>query len=224
MPEAISDSNPFDALGLTRAPAAAEEEELGMNQFLELMVTQLTNQDPTKPLDSQQFLGQIAQFTTVSGIEEMNRNISTLGDSLSSNQALEASSLVGRNVFIDSNEGFLSVGGTVNGSANLNAFAADVVVRVSDAAGQLVKELHLGAQPAGAVQFSWDGIKDDGNFAGQGRYKIDVVAESGGQSIGVDPLIAARVESVLLGQNGQGATLNLAGQGSIGFDQVRQIN
>jgi flagellar basal-body rod modification protein FlgD len=220
---AVNEVNNFEALGLTRKPEVKEKDDLGMDDFLELMVTQLTNQDPTKPLDSQDFLGQIAQFTTVSGIEEMNSNMTSLASSLTSSQGLEASTLVGRDIYFQSDTVSLEAGNVVSGSVELGSSAANVVVRISGLGGQLIKELNLGQQSAGTARFNWDGLNDAGEFAGEGTYKIEVLSESGEQSIALDPLISARVDSVLLGQAGQAPTLNLAGLGSIGFDQVRQI-
>ncbi|MES9855294.1 MAG: flagellar hook assembly protein FlgD [Sedimenticola sp.] len=197
--------------------------EMGLDTFLELMVTQLNNQDPFEPMDNSQMLTQMSQFASVSGLDKLNASFAGLSSTMTSDQALQAGSLIGRDVLVPMDSGYLASGGTINGQVEL-AQSADVVVRISDVAGQLVRELNLGDRAGGSVQFSWDGITDSGDYANPGYYTVQIDA-GGGESVeALQPQLFAPVESVTIGGAGQGLTLNLGGLGPVAFDQVKQIN
>ncbi len=216
----------FADLGLASAKPSDRKNdasELGLETFLKLMVTQLNNQDPFKPMENGEFLGQIAQFGTVTGLDKLNASFNGLAAGLTSNQALQASGLVGREVLAPIEQGYLSAGGRIAGRAQLDATAADLRVQVLDRAGQLVRELPLGTQAAGAVEFAWDGLKNDGSFAEPGIYTLRAVAERGTGSETLQTQLYATVDSVNL-NGAQGLSLNLAGLGSLPLDQVNQIH
>lgn len=216
------DTATLDALGLSRQVTGKPRDKLGQDDFLKLMITQLQNQDPFKPLENGEFLGQIAQFGTVSGIEDLQKSFKSLASSLVSNQALQASELVGRQVLAQSSTGEWVPGGTLDGAVELSASVADMTVSIVDASGQVVRRIALGTQPAGLARFSWDGLRDDGSFAPAGRYRVKAEVNYGGTQYAVDTLIAAPVESVTLGASG-GLSLNLSGIGTVGFADVRRI-
>ena len=216
----------FANLGLsapqTQAIATNKAEELGLNTFLKLMVTQLNNQDPFKPMENGEFLGQIAQFGSVTGLEKLNQNFESLAASITSGQALQAGSLVGREVLAPVETGYLAPGGSVRGQVSLDQSSPAVTVRVTDQVGQLVREMPMGSAAAGNLDFSWDGMDDAGNFAEPGHYNIRVEAMQNDRPVDLQTKIFSRVESVnLSGRNG--LTLNLEGLGSIDFNNVQQI-
>ena len=202
--------------------AKSSRKELGQEQFLELMTTQLQNQDPFKPMESGDFLSQIAQFSTVEGIGDLNDAFSGLSQSLVSNQALQATNLVGRQVLAPTGVAALSQGGSIRGNVELPAASGEVVVNVYDQAGQVVRRLELGSQAAGPVTFQWDGLKNDGQFASPGNYFISAEASIDGQFEAVETLLASEVRSVTLSNSG-GLLLDLDGIGSLDFSEVRQI-
>jgi len=211
----------FDNLGLTRVQEEARR-ELGQEDFLRLMITQLENQDPFKPMESGDFLGQIAQFGTVEGLASLNGSFESLAASLVSNQALQAASLVGRTVLVDSPEGFLPAGGTIGGAAELERPATDVRIQIHDTAGALVHEINLGPQNAGLVSFQWGGQTASGAPAPAGRYRMTAqVVEQGRQSDGVSVFVNAQVDSVSF--DARGLNVNLLGLGQIPFGAVKQI-
>lgn len=212
----------FDNLGLALKQETSKAKKIGQEQFLELMVAQLKNQDPTKPLQSGEFLGQLAQFGTVNGIQEMQSSISDLSTSLRSNQALMASGLVGRTVLAPGNVGALTAGAGLVGALDLPSSAGDVVMSISDATGQLVQRLSLGPQAAGQLSFSWDGKMANGTMAAPGLYKIEAQAISGNDKFAVDTSVLSRVDSVTLGDP-KGMTLNLSGLGPVLLGDVKQI-
>jgi flagellar basal-body rod modification protein FlgD len=202
--------------------AESSRKELGQEQFLELMTAQLQNQDPFKPMESGDFLGQIAQFSTVEGIGDLNDAFSGLSQSLVSNQALQAANLVGREVLAPTGVAALSQGGNIRGNVELPAASSEVVVNVYDQSGQLIRRLDLGSQTAGPVDFQWDGLKNDGQFAPPGSYFISAEASIDGQFEAVETLLASEVRSVTLSNSG-GLLLDLDGIGSLDFSEVRQI-
>jgi len=202
--------------------AGSSRKELGQEQFLELMTAQLQNQDPFKPMESGDFLSQIAQFSTVEGIGDLNDAFSGLSQSLVSNQALQATNLVGREVLAPTGVAALSQGGNIRGNVELPAASGEVVVNVYDQAGQVVRRLELGSQAAGPVAFQWDGLKNDGQFASPGSYFISAEASIDGQFESVETLLASEVRSVTLSNSG-GLLLDLDGIGSLDFSEVRQI-
>jgi len=197
--------------------------ELGQEQFLELMTAQIRNQDPFEPLDNGEFLSQIAQFSTVTGIQDLQESFSSFAGSISSNQALQASALVGRSVLVNSEVGALQNNGTVEGAINVPSPSSELNVEFYNAAGELVKNLPLGPQQAGTALFNWDGLADSGLPAPAGVYRIVANASIDGENVTLGTLIKDNVESVILGRPGEGTTLNLSSLGATDFNRVQEI-
>ncbi len=203
--------------------ANENKNELGQQQFLELMVAQVRNQDPFEPMENGDFLSQIAQFSTVSGIQDLQDSFSTVAGSLSSNQALQASALVGRSVTINSEVGVLQTGSTVDGAIGLPTDSSEVKVQFYNTAGELVRELPLGAQKQGIIEFSWDGLSDAGVAAPAGAYRIVASANIDGEDVALATLVKDNVESVILGRPGESTILNLSALGATDFNRVEEI-
>jgi flagellar basal-body rod modification protein FlgD len=202
---------------------ASGSTELGQNEFLKLMITQLNTQDPFNPQDNGEFVAQMAQFSSVSGLADLQKSFDKLATSLQSNQALQASSLVGRSVLTPSSIATLPQGGALTGAIDLPASSSSLALVIQDDSGQVLRRLELGAQKAGDVYFGWDGMTDAGVRADPGQYYITAEAQAGGETFAVPTLVDASVESVTLGKGGQGLTLNLSDGSSVGFDSVREI-
>lgn len=216
------DHSILDSLGVTAPIEAKPRDKLGQDDFLKLMITQLRNQDPMKPMQNGEFLGQIAQFGTVSGIQDLQKSFADFSGSIVSNQALQAAGLVGRTVRVESMAGHLPAGGALEGALQVPSSSSDVTVSIYDASGQLVRRLSLGPQPAGEAVFRWDGLRDDGTFAAPGVYALRAEAAYGDAQEALATTVNARVDSVTLGAGG-GMSLALAGLGSADFSSVRQI-
>lgn len=212
----------FEFRSVQELSADKSRKELGQEEFLELMTAQLQNQDPMKPMESGEFLTQIAQFSTVEGVGDLNEAFATLSQSLVSNQALQAANLVGRSVLAPTGLAALGEGGTISGAVDLPAASNDVAVNVYDQSGQLVRRLELGSQAAGSASFQWDGLRDDGQFAPPGTYFVSGEASVDGRTEAVDTLLESRVRSVTLSNSG-GLLLDLEGVGSLDFSEVAQI-
>ncbi|MCG8425949.1 MAG: flagellar hook assembly protein FlgD [Chromatiales bacterium] len=215
----------YQALGYTQRndpQASTGQGELAMSDFLNLMVTELTHQDPMKPMDNAQLASQISQFATVSGLEQLNTSFSDLSAQLVSNQALEASNLVGRDVLIPAKTGYLGdAGSSISGIIGVNSSASDVKVRITDESGALVKEISLGNQSKGEVNFTWDGMNEAGEVMPAGQYEITAEATVEDETIAPYVLLEANVSSVSL--DAQGLNLNLEGLGMYPFNQVAEI-
>jgi flagellar basal-body rod modification protein FlgD len=221
----IDTSNPFTQLGLssTSGSKTKANDELGQAEFLQLMTAQLANQDPLEPMENGDFLGQIAQFGTVSGINELNAGFNSLNSSFQSNQALQASTLVGRKVLIPSEVAYLGATGGLSGSVELAQVAQEVTVRITNAQGQLVHQQFLGPQPIGLSNFSWDGLNSSGALSSAGKYSISAEVNRGTSVSAGSVLSVVDVESVTIGKAGQDLTLSLSGLGDISMADVRKI-
>jgi flagellar basal-body rod modification protein FlgD len=208
-----------------KGPTASQTAQLDQNEFLTLMLAQLKAQDPTKPVDSTAFLGQLAQISQVQGLAQLNDSFKTLSGSISSNQALQASSLLGRNALVASGNINLGSTGAITGAVDLPQSTGGVVVNITDAAGTVVQQLNLGAQSQGLAKFAWDGRMADGSRAPAGIYKVNALyAGVGNQATAATTLINSAVLSVTMGAGQSGLTLNLSGVGDVAFGNVRQIS
>ncbi len=214
----------FQNLGLSRDLKPDDGDKMGIKDFMNLMVTELTHQDPFKPMENTELATQISQFATVSGIDELNNSFDGLATSLLSDQTLQAANLVGRDVLIPSDVGYYTTGSTLNGVIDMDTSASDVVVRIHNSSGVLIREMGLGTLTSGQTQFSWDGTMDSGEYAPTGNYYVTAEGVVDGENIAPYTLLEARVSSVSVGAAGQGLALNLEGLGSISFNDVAEIH
>ena len=217
-------SSTIDQLGLG-APAAGtkKKEPLGQDAFLTLMVTQLKNQNPLEPMKNQEFLSQLSQFTTASGVQDLKKSFDSLGSSLQSNQALQASSLVGRNVLISSDQGYLPPAGKMQGVVDLPDAVGNLHVNIYNSVGEIVRSVNLGQQNAGQVLYAWDGTNNAGEAVASGVYRVSAEAKYNDKTYSFDTMAIAPVDSVTIGRNGQGMMLNVGALGSVNLSDVRQI-
>ena len=203
--------------------SAPKSNELGKDEFLNLLVAQLNNQDPLAPQDNGAFIAQLAQFSQVEGIGKLNTSMDSMVSGYQSSQALQASSLVGRKVIIPTDKAVVDTSETFKASLVLPAASSNVYVNVYDSAGSTVNRVNLGQQAAGNVSFMWDGKDASGNTLPPGTYKFEAQASYGTETKGLYTMLPANVDSVTLGQNGGELMLNLAGLGSIGLSKVQVI-
>ncbi len=210
----------------TTSPAttgARSPNELGQEDFMELMVAQLENQDPTKPMDNFEFLSQIAQFGTVDGIQGLQKGFSDMSSILYASQTLEASGLLGHKVVTGSNLGVLAADETLDATIKLPSSSSGVTVFVQDMSGRLVHSRSLGAAEAGDIDLQWDGSDDEGNLAPPGQYRVSAEAVVGGQAQALSVHTHSLVESVSIDPGGAGVMLNLAGGDQVDLTAVKSI-
>lgn len=210
--------------------------ELGQTAFLELMIAQLNNQDPLSPKENGEFIAQLAQFSQVEGMERLNTNFDDFASSFTSNQALQASSLVGRSVTVPSETGVTDMNGVLSGVIDVPNSTSRVNMQIYDESGQLVDEIALGSRSAGEMVFRWNGAQLEingelfngytpasGDTLPPGKYTIRANAADGNDKIALATSVSANVNSVTLGTGGA-ITLNLAGIGPVSIEDVKQFN
>lgn len=190
------------------------------DRFLKLLVTQIRNQDPLNPMDNAQVTTQLAQISTVSGIDKLNSTVAGLSSSLLAAQSVQAGSLVGHGVLAPGNALLLGPNGGIGG-VSLAGPADQVTVTVRGTGGQIVKTMSLGPQQAGVHTFEWSGLTDAGAQAATGAYTFEINAIQAGKQVSADALGFGRVSSVTLG--GDQLQLNTLELGPVALGQVKQI-
>ena len=190
------------------------------NEFLTLLTTQLKNQDPLNPMDNNQMTSQLAQISTVTGIEQLNATLQTLLQSSQNAQTTQAAALVGQAVMVPGNGLQLSSSSAV-GAIELPSAADTVKVTISDSNGIAVRSMSLGALGAGLHDFTWDGKTDSGSQVADGSYTIAVTASSGSNSVTATALTLGSVRSVISGTSGY--SLDLGSLGTFSMNDVKQI-
>ena len=204
--------------------AATGKQALGKDAFLQLLVTQLKNQNPLDPQDNSAFVAQLAQFSSLEGITTLNSTVSSLAGNYSSSQALQASSLVGRNVIVQTNTVQLddpSKGMT--GSVTVPSSIAGGTVSITDSSGTVVRTIDLGSRAAGSASFTWDGKDKDGNLVKTGTYTVKANASINGTATDLATYLPATVNSVTISQTGGELMLNLSGKGTVALSKVQTI-
>ncbi|MHB1676849.1 MAG: flagellar hook assembly protein FlgD [Sulfuriferula sp.] len=212
-PSLLTAMNP----GQTAAPSSVSAAQ---NQFMSLLVTQLQNQDPLNPMDNAQVTTQLAQLSTVSGIQQLNSSLQSLMSNYQATQSLQSASMIGHNVLVNGSS-INYTGGSAQFGASLSSAADNVTVTVLNASGQPVDSYNVGPHPAGVLPLQWDGTTAGGATAPQGVYSFQVSATHAGQAVAAQPLSYGAVTSVA--NSAQGAQLEVAGIGAVSLANVVQI-
>lgn len=217
----ITGQNAASAASSNTSVSNADSEQ----RFLKLLVTQLNNQDPLNPMQNAELTSQLAQMSTVSGIEKLNSTLSGLVNQTGSNQVLQAASLIGYNV--------LSPGDTLTTTkpedgkepaaqafaVELPGTASDVDIKIVDAAGNTVRTISAGSMKEGVNAVTWDGKDDAGNVVPAGSYKFVADATNGSTVVKATALTFSQVAAVKQGTGG--VTLELMSGNNIGLSDVR---
>jgi len=218
----VSSLNEILGIPATGKPTTRGSNELGQEDFLALMVAQLENQDPTKPMDNSEFLSQMAQFSMVNGIEGLNSSFSNVAESILGAQGLQAATLLDRQALVETPwghfDGVSNVAGYVDGVAD----ASQVEVQIRDGSGALVRSVAVNPNGLDRLEFAWDGLDQSGNQVAAGNYHISAVGALNGQVITLPVATASRIDSVSLDQTTQQVTLNLANGQTVRLGEVRE--
>ncbi len=213
-------SNVSSLYGTSASTSSTSSAADTQNRFLSLLVAQMKNQDPLNPLDNAEVTSQMAQLSTVQGIENMNSSLQAMAASFGTTQMSQAASLIGRTVLVP--------GDTISPAQMENVMgfelsrpADKVTVSIQDASGALVRKLDLGSRDTGVNVLAWDGLTDNGTAAPAGQYSFKIDAVQGGKAVDSTTLNLGTVNSV--SQNAKGVQLNLAGNTSVGYADIRQI-
>lgn len=194
---------------------------LGQQDFLKLMLTQLQNQNPLKPMDSGQFLGQLAQFGTVNGITQMEKSLDELTNAVRGSQTLQAALLVDQHVWVKSHEAWLPKSGSLQARVQVPDGATDVEVSIYDLHGERVA--HMDVDPDDRTSIQWNGLLDNGEHAEPGFYKLEATGQLNGEATEFPTLVSGQVESVSRKAAGEGLQLTVTGAGVVNLSDIHGI-
>lgn len=206
----------------TSSRSAASGQTLGQNDFLRLLTTQLTNQSPLDPMSNEQFVAQMAQISTSTGVAELKSAINTLRTEIGQNRLSEAAGYIGRTALVD---GYPVTPGEegVTGAVEVPGTAEALYVHVTNAKGEKVRTLTLGAQPAGTTRFEWDGKDATGAPASGGPFNLSAEAIRAGRSSPAAALVSGKVNSVSISGSGE-ARLVIEGLGRVPPAALAQLS
>jgi flagellar basal-body rod modification protein FlgD len=199
------------------------------SSFLTLLVAQLKNQDPTNPMENNELTTQLAQISTVSGIEKLNTTLGSISGQIDNSQSLQASTLIGHGVMIPGTT-ILAGTSTTDGNSTtsttpfgveLQQPADKVTATITDKNGAVIRTIEIGELKAGVHTFTWDGTLADGTTAPNGSYNVAIAASSGTTQLVAQPLQFALVQGVTRGSDGN--KLDLGTYGTTTLDEVRQM-
>jgi flagellar basal-body rod modification protein FlgD len=217
-----SSSSYLDSLRVDSEVTTEESNDtLTQEDFFTLLTQQLTFQDPSEPADNDQMISQMTNFTMVEGISNLNTNFESLASSMTSNSALQASTLVGKQALLDSDTLDLDATGEAKGAVTADSAVEDMVVRIEDESGQLVRTIELGSQAAGSVGFTWDGNDENGERLPEGEYTIEAQGSVDGDYTSFPVATFKNIESVNI-NNSSGIILNTS-EGAVLLSSVSEI-
>lgn len=196
-------------------------QDMGRNEFMDLMIAQMNNQNPLEPQENGDFIAQLAQFSSLEEMQNLSGTVEEAMGNFRSTQALQASAMVGQAVQVEGDTAQLGPEGEVGGAVEVPAATSNVRVSIMTPSGETIRRMDLGQQPEGTSSFTWDGENDNGELMEPGDYRIKAEAQFDGENEELTTQVNANVDSVSLDDGG--VTLNLAGRGSVSLDEVRQI-
>ncbi len=191
------------------------------DRFMTLLVTQMKNQDPLNPLDNAQVTSQLAQLSTVTGIDKLNTTLESLISNVQTGQSYQASSMIGHDVLVSGNQITASTDASAYYGVDLPTGADKMTVTIKDGAGATVRTVTLGKQAAGVTPMVWDGLNDAGEKVTAGNYKFEVAATTGSDVVNATPLSYAQVMSISNGTSG--IKLNLSNLATVSTTDVKEI-
>ena len=197
---------------------------LGKDAFLKLLVTQMQNQNPLDPQDNSQFVAQLAQFSGLETMQNLSTSVDAIGGMYQSSQALQAASLVGRTVVVDSGSTYAETGSGVAGAFVTPSLSTMTTVKIYDSKGGLVRTLDLGEKKAGEISFTWDGKDEAGNAMPSGKFSFVATGSVEGKSTALKTYLPDKVTSVAMGTASSPMTLNLADGTNVGLSKIQKIS
>ncbi|PQK94908.1 flagellar hook assembly protein FlgD [Pantoea ananatis] len=191
------------------------------NNFLTMLVTQLKNQDPTNPMQNSQLTTQLAQISTLSGIEKLNSTLGSISRQLSSSQSLQSAMLVGHGVMVSGSQILTGKKATTPFGVDLSGASDTTRFTIKDTRGNIVRIVEAGPLKSGIHTFTWDGNTQDGKPASDGVYSFSVTAVKGSAGVAAQPLNYAWVNGVSTLNNT--VMLDLGKQGYVSLSEIRKI-
>lgn len=211
----------LDKLGVNKQEEATTKrrDQLGQADFLKLMTTQLQNQDPFAPMDNADFIAQMAQFSTVTGITDMGQTLKGMSDQLQEFRIATASNLLGHSVLVPGNLARPDENGEIHGVVDLPSSASMSNIRFTNEQGEILHQVDMGAQPRGLVGFSWLDIPSEILEAGD-AIRVEAYADTGNGLEAVSPSVFADVLAATTGNGRDGVQLDIRDYGTISAAEV----
>ena len=191
-----------------------QKDTLGQSDFLKLMTTQLQNQDPFAPMENAEFIAQMAQFSTVTGITEMGTTLKGLADQLGEFRIATAANLLGNSVMIPGNYARPDAQGEIHGMLDLPSASGLTNLTFSNAAGDVLHHMELGPQAAGLVGFAWQDIPQS-VLEGGDAIRIEAFADMGEGMQSLTPSVYAEILAASTGDPTTGVMLDVRDYGSV---------
>ncbi len=225
--ETVSGSSPLDGIRWQKEEYQTVEDDRGMltqEDFFALLTQELSHQDPTKPVENNEMISQMTAFSTTDGVSQLNDQFTNFASSMSSSQALQASSLVGRSVLVNDNVFGMEQGETVKGKLITDLPASNVNIYVENAAGEIVQTVPVGSVEQGEFTFTWDGQTSAGEPAPEGAYRFRIAGLVDGEASELQAMTYRKVDSVTLAGAGGNIVLNLNGGSSMALADVVEVS
>ena len=195
------------------------KDQLGQEDFLKLMTTQLQNQDPFAPMENGEFIAQMAQFSTVTGITSMDESLKNVAAKLGETRIATAANMLGHSVLVPGKIARADDDGSVNGVIDLPSAATNVNVVFKSQNGEIIDTINLGNQSSGLVGFAWHGAPKDMIESDEPIF-VEAYANSGKGMEGVSSSIFAEVLSSSAGDGDSGVMLDVRDYGTISANEV----
>lgn len=225
--ESVTGSSPLEGMRWKQEEVEVSDGNQGMltqEDFFALLTQELAHQDPTNPADNNEMISQMTAFSTTDGVNQLNEQFTSFATSMSSSQALQASSLVGRSVLVDDNVFGMSSGDEVKGKLITDQPASNVNIYVENAAGEIIQTVPVGNVKAGEFGFTWNGMASDGEPAAEGAYRFRIAGLVDGQASELQAMTYRKVDSVTLAGAGGNILLNLNGGSSMALADVVEVS
>jgi len=210
----------LDKLGVRKPEEAkrAQSTSLGQEDFLKLMTTQLQNQDPFAPMENAEFIAQMAQFSTVTGITEMGETLKGLSSQLSEFRIATATNLLGNSVLVPGTKAYPDGSGAVHGVIDLPAASGMTNVVFKSMQGEILHVEDLGPLASGLTGFDWEDIPQEVLDANE-YITVEAFADHGSGLEGASASVFAEVLAASTG-TGAGVQLDVRGYGDISASEV----
>ncbi|MDQ9094083.1 flagellar hook assembly protein FlgD [Pseudoalteromonas haloplanktis] len=213
----------LDSLKWQDNQVSTEEKSDALTQedFFSLLTQQLSFQDPSNPADNDQMIAQMTNFTMAEGISNLNSNFQSLAASMTSNSALQASTLVGKQALLESDTLDLNAEGVAKGTIVAQEPVDNLTLRIEDSSGQLVRTIDLGSQAAGAIRFEWDGKNSEGEDLPEGEYNVKAEGQMAGEFTSLPIATFKNIESVNV--NGSSGIIINTKEGAVRLTDIAEI-
>ena len=190
------------------------KDTLGQSDFLKLMTTQLQNQDPFAPMENAEFIAQMAQFSTVTGITEMGTELKGIAEQLGEFRIATAANLLGNSVMIPGNYARPDAQGEIHGMLDLPSASGVTNLTFSNTAGDVLHHMELGPQAAGLVGFAWQDVPQS-VLEGGDAIRIEAFADMGKGMESLTPSVYAEILAASTGDPTTGVMLDIRDYGSV---------